>query len=67
MPIILQNPIKTLSASQILKNKNYLITTIQPPTIPNKTTQLHFTFTTTHKNTKIQHLTKIIKTHLINS
>ena len=67
VPVILQDPVRTLSASQMLEDEGYLVTAIRPPTVPDGTARLRFTFTAAHKDTEIRRLAEIVKTRLMNS
>jgi 8-amino-7-oxononanoate synthase len=67
VPVILRDPVRTLSASQMLEDEGYLVTAIRPPTVPDGTARLRFTFTAAHKDTEIRRLAEIVKTRLMNS
>lgn len=61
VPIVLGDPDKTLAASQLLENEGYLVTAIRPPTVPDGTARLRFTFTAEHEEEEIARLADIIR------
>ena len=67
MPVILGDPARTLSASQMLEEEGYLVTAIRPPTVPEGTARLRFTFTAAHADEDIRRLAAIVKTRVMTS
>ena len=67
VPVILGDPARTLSASQMLEEEGYLVTAIRPPTVPEGTARLRFTFTAAHADEDIRRLAAIVKTRVMTS
>jgi 8-amino-7-oxononanoate synthase len=65
VPIILGDPTRTLAASKLLEDEGYLVTAIRPPTVPEGTARLRFTFTAAHKDEEIRRLADIVKTRIM--
>ncbi len=61
VPLILGENDKAISASKILAEHGFLITAIRPPTVPENTARLRFTFSAMHKHDDIKNLCAIIK------
>lgn len=63
VPLILGNEGKTLRASEILKENGYLASAIRPPTVPNNTARLRFTFSALHTKKQIKELANTLLQH----
>lgn len=65
VPVILGDARETLAASALLEAEGYLVTAIRPPTVPDGTARLRFTFTAGHKDEDILRLAKIVRERII--
>ena len=61
VPIILADPETALAASQALAEKGFLVTAIRPPTVPENTARLRFTFTAEHRDEDILRLADAVR------
>jgi 8-amino-7-oxononanoate synthase len=61
----LGDPGQTLAASKLLEEEGFLVTAIRPPTVPEGTARLRFTFTAAHDDTEIRRLAEIVKTRIL--
>lgn len=62
VPVILKSEEATLAASALLETQGYAVAAIRPPTVPEGSSRLRFTFTSEHKDADIIRLTDFIKT-----
>ena len=67
VPVVLGDPARTLSASKLLEDEGYLVTAIWPPTVPDNTARLRFTFTAAHEDAEVRRLAEIVKTRVMGS
>lgn len=65
VPLVLGDPETTLTASAFLEEQGFLVTAIRPPTVPQDTARLRFTFTALHKDTDIDRLAELVRTHVL--
>ena len=56
VPVIVGTPERALAASKALEAEGFLVTAIRPPTVPENTARLRFTFTAGHRDDDIQRL-----------
>ena len=56
VPLIVGAPERALAASQALAEHGFLVTAIRPPTVPQGTSRLRFTFSATHTDDDIDRL-----------
>lgn len=61
VPIIIGDPDKTLAAAKALEDKGFLVTAIRPPTVPDGTARLRFTFTAQHTRAQINDLIAAVR------
>lgn len=61
VPVILGGADETLAASALLESEGFLVTAIRPPTVPEGTARLRFTFTAKHSDADIAHLATIVR------
>ena len=65
VPLILGEPSLALHASSILREAGYLVTPIRPPTVPEGTARLRFTFSADHKIQDIKGLIKVVNDKIL--
>ena len=56
VPLLVGAPDAAISASAALETQGYLVTAIRPPTVPDGTARLRFTFTADHSESEIAEL-----------
>ncbi|MBI1260089.1 MAG: 8-amino-7-oxononanoate synthase [Rhizobiales bacterium] len=61
VPLILGGADETLAASALLEAEGFLVTAIRPPTVPEGTARLRFTFTARHSDADIARLATIVR------
>lgn len=64
VPLVLGDPDAALAASEALAEEGFLVTAIRPPTVPQGTARLRFTFTAEHEDTDIQRLVDAVRPFL---
>ena len=65
VPLILGDAEVTLAASALLEAEGYLVTGIRPPTVPQGTARLRFTFTAEHDAADIARLASLVRERII--
>lgn len=60
VPLIIGENDKALVASKMLAEKGFLVAAIRPPTVPENTARLRFTFSALHTREQIEELCRII-------
>ncbi|ABS61662.1 8-amino-7-oxononanoate synthase [Parvibaculum lavamentivorans DS-1] len=65
VPLILGDAEVTLAASALLEAEGYLVTGIRPPTVPEGTARLRFTFTAEHDDADIARLATLVRERII--
>ncbi len=66
VPLILGAPDVALGASKYLEEQGFLVTAIRPPTVPDGTARLRFTFTALHRDEDIDRLATLVRTEVLN-
>lgn len=61
VPVILGDPEKALAASRALEDQGFLVTAIRPPTVPQGTARLRFTFTAGHEDEDVLRLAEAVR------
>ncbi len=61
VPIIIGDETTALAASQILEEQGFLVTAIRPPTVPEGTARLRFTFSAAHMDDDIARLAHAVR------
>ena len=56
IPIVTKTSKKALESSQKLMDEGFLVTAIRPPTVPEGTARLRFTFSAQHRKEEIDRL-----------
>ena len=65
VPLIIGDAVETLSASRLLEEYGFLVTAIRPPTVPDGTARLRFTFSADHAVEDIDRLADLVAQHLL--
>ena len=66
VPVLLGDANRTLAASKMLEDEGYLVIGIRPPTVPEGTARLRFTFTALHEDTDIERLAGLVRSRILN-
>jgi len=61
VPLIMGDADSALAASQDLAEQGFLVTAIRPPTVPENTARLRFTFTAEHRDEDILRLVEAVR------
>ena len=61
VPLIMGDPGTALAASRSLADQGFLVTAIRPPTVPEGTARLRFTFTADHREEDIHRLVDAVR------
>jgi 8-amino-7-oxononanoate synthase len=65
VPVVLGEATAALRASQLLEEEGFLVVAIRPPTVPDNTARLRFSFSAQHPDTEIARLADIVRTRII--
>ena len=65
MPLILGEAASVLDASAVLEQEGFLVTAIRPPTVPEGTARLRFTFTAEHRDADILRLAGVVRDRVL--
>jgi 8-amino-7-oxononanoate synthase len=65
VPVMVGEAEAALKASQLLEDEGYLVVAIRPPTVPEKTARLRFTFSSAHSDADITRLADIVRTRIL--
>ncbi len=65
VPLILGEAGAALAASRLLAEAGYLVAAIRPPTVPDGTARLRFTFTAQHPDVAIDHAAAIVRDQIL--
>jgi len=61
VPLVLGTAEAALAASRHLAEQGFLVTAIRPPTVPEGTARLRFTFTAQHPDAEIERLAELVR------
>ncbi len=61
VPLVVGDPGRALEASKALAEAGFLVTAIRPPTVPDGTARLRFTFSALHEDDDIRRLAALLK------
>ena len=61
VPLIIGEAAKALTLSESLAAKGFLVSAIRPPTVPDTTARLRFTFTSSHREEDVRDLAQTVK------
>ena len=62
VPLIIGDAARALALSTMLEEAGFLVTAIRPPTVPDGTARLRFTFTAAHQDADIDRLASTLRT-----
>ena len=65
VPVVLGEAEAALRASQLLEAEGFLVVAIRPPTVPDKTARLRFSFSARHPDAEIARLADIVRTRIV--
>jgi 8-amino-7-oxononanoate synthase len=65
VPVVVGEAAAALDASRLLEDEGFLVVAIRPPTVPEKTARLRFTFSAAHPDAEIARLAEIVRTRII--
>ena len=65
VPLILGEAASVLDASAVLEQEGFLVTAIRPPTVPEGTARLRFTFTAEHRDADILRLAGVVRDRVL--
>jgi len=65
VPIMLGNAARALDASKMLEDEGFLVIAIRPPTVPENTARLRFTFTAGHSKADIERLAAVVRQRVL--
>ncbi|MEQ9518278.1 MAG: 8-amino-7-oxononanoate synthase [Parvibaculum sp.] len=65
VPLVVGDPEIALSASAYLSEHGFLVAAIRPPTVPQGTARLRFTFTAAHRDEDIDRLATLVGKHVL--
>jgi 8-amino-7-oxononanoate synthase len=65
VPVLLGEAEAALAASQLLEENGFLVTAIRPPTVPQGTSRLRFTFTAQHPDEAINRLAELVRNRVL--
>jgi 8-amino-7-oxononanoate synthase len=65
VPLILGDAGAALAASRLLAEAGFLVAAIRPPTVPDGTARLRFTFTAQHPDAAIDHAAAIVREQIL--
>ncbi len=65
VPVVLGDAERALAAASTLAKHGYLVTAIRPPTVPQGTARLRFTFTAGHRDPDVDRLAEIVRKEVL--
>jgi 8-amino-7-oxononanoate synthase len=65
VPLVLGEASAALRASELLEEEGFLVVAIRPPTVPDKTARLRFSFSALHADSEIARLADVVRTRVI--
>jgi 8-amino-7-oxononanoate synthase len=61
VPLIIGEAREALALSKVLETEGFLVTAIRPPTVPEGTSRLRFTFTAAHRDEDVDRLVDVLR------
>ncbi len=65
VPLVLGGAQAALDASRLLEDHGFLVAAIRPPTVPEGTARLRFTFTAQHPDAEIERLAEVVRERIL--
>ena len=65
VPLLIGEEAAALAASRLLEDEGFLVVAIRPPTVPQGTARLRFTFTALHPDAEIARLAAVVRTRVL--
>lgn len=65
VPVVIGAEKDALDASRLLEDAGYLAVAIRPPTVPEGTARLRFSFTALHKDEDVEKLAELVRTRIL--
>ena len=65
VPLLLGSPDAAIAASHVLEDEGFLVVAIRPPTVPEGTARLRFSFAADHRMEDILRLAEIVRTRIV--
>jgi 8-amino-7-oxononanoate synthase len=65
VPVVIGEADKALEASRLLEDAGYLAVAIRPPTVPDGTARLRFTFTALHPDDEIERVATLVRDKIL--
>ena len=65
VPVVIGEADKALQASRLLEDEGYLAVAIRPPTVPDGTARLRFTFTAQHPDDQIERVAGLVRDKIL--
>jgi 8-amino-7-oxononanoate synthase len=65
VPVMVGEAEAALRASKVLEAEGFLVVAIRPPTVPEKTARLRFTFSAAHPDAEVARLADIVRTRIL--
>jgi 8-amino-7-oxononanoate synthase len=65
VPIVIGDAEAALAASRLLAEEGFLVVAIRPPTVPEGTARLRFSFSALHPDEEIARLADVVRTRIL--
>lgn len=65
VPLMLGDAQSAIDAARLLESENFLVIAIRPPTVPEGTARLRFTFSAAHADADIEKLAHVVRTRIL--
>jgi 8-amino-7-oxononanoate synthase len=65
VPVMVGEAEAALNAARLLEDEGYLVVAIRPPTVPEKTARLRFTFSARHPDADVARVADIVRTRIL--
>jgi 8-amino-7-oxononanoate synthase len=65
VPVIVGSAGRALQTSELLENEGFLVVAIRPPTVPEGTARLRFTFTAAHDQADVARLADVVRDKIL--
>jgi 8-amino-7-oxononanoate synthase len=65
VPVVIGNAHAALEASQLLESEGFLTVAIRPPTVPDDTARLRFSFSAVHPDDAITRVAELVRSRIL--